>query len=179
MVDASRGYDRESYILVIDDDDTLLKFFKIHLNKFFSKVIVVDSAENALKTLEEKQIDLIISDIRMPKTDGIQLMRKVRRLYPSIPVVLVSGAMLDEKQEKAIEKHADGFLRKPFNIDELHELLQKGMDKRDKLKELADLIADKKNLRDVLNGRARISRFVDGEEKERGSQILGELRKAS
>jgi len=179
MLEVNKGYDRESYILVIDDDDTLLKFFKIHLNKFFSKVIVVDSAESALKTMEEKQVDLVISDIRMPKTTGIQLMRKVGRLHPSIPVILVSGAMLDEKQEKVIAKQADGFLRKPFDIDELHALLQKGMEKRGILKELAELVADKKNLRDVLNGRARLSRFVDGPEKERGTELLVELRRAS
>ncbi len=179
MVETAKEYDRESYILVIDDDNTLLKFFKIHLNKFFSKVMVVSSAEAALNALEEKQIDLVISDIRMPKTDGIQLMRKVGRLHPSIPVILVSGAMLDEKQQKTIEKHAGGFLRKPFDIEELHELLQKGMNKRGKLKELSDLISDKKNLRDVLNGRARLSRFVQGDDKARGDELLGELRKAS
>ncbi|NBX24419.1 MAG: hypothetical protein EBR52_10065, partial [Microbacteriaceae bacterium] len=47
-----RPYDRTSFILVVDDDDSLLKFFKIHLNKFFSRVIVVESAKDALAQLK-------------------------------------------------------------------------------------------------------------------------------
>ena len=60
-------------ILIVDDDQTLLKFFKIHLNKFFSRVIVVKNAKEAVETLKSKQIDLVLSDIRMPRVDGLQL----------------------------------------------------------------------------------------------------------
>jgi DNA-binding response OmpR family regulator len=77
MSDPKSVYDRTSFILVVEDDETLLKFFKIHLNKFFSKVIVVKNAKEALDTIKEKSIDLVVSDFKMPKMDGIQLLRKV------------------------------------------------------------------------------------------------------
>ncbi|NBQ53735.1 MAG: response regulator, partial [Proteobacteria bacterium] len=102
-----RVYDRTSYVLVVDDDDTLLKFFKIHLNKSFSRVIVVESAKDALLQIKEKEIDLVLTDIRMPKMDGIELMAKVRRFDPTIPVLIVSGAALDEDQTQACMKEAD------------------------------------------------------------------------
>ncbi len=104
------AYDTTSYILVVDDDNTLLKFFKIHLNKFFSKVIVVKNAREAAQTLAEKQVDLVLCDIRMPRVNGFQLMRRVRRHDPSIPVLLISGALLTEEQESEALLLADGFL---------------------------------------------------------------------
>src|SRR5689334_22808504 len=103
-----RNYDRTSYILVVDDDNTLLKFFKIHLNKFFSRVIVVKNAKEAIDTLREKEIDLVISDIRMPRMDGLQLMKRVRKHDPSIPMMMISGALLSDEQSKSAEDDADG-----------------------------------------------------------------------
>ena len=57
LIDGDRYYDRTSYILVVDDDNTLLKFFKIHLNKYYSREIVVKNAKEAIDTLREKEID--------------------------------------------------------------------------------------------------------------------------
>ncbi len=146
----SSNYDRESFILIVDDDQTLLKFFKIHLNKFFSHVMVVKNAKEAIDTLKEKTIDLVVSDIRMPKVDGFQLVKKIRSQDPSIPVVLVSGAMLSEEQIEDCEKHVDGFLRKPFSVDDLHKVITRGMERRKILKELRQLIPDNKTFMDIV-----------------------------
>ena len=77
MTIQDQNYNRTSNILVVDDDDTLLKFFKIHLNKFFSKVIVVQNAKEAVETITEKDIDLVISDIRLPDGTGIGLFEEI------------------------------------------------------------------------------------------------------
>ncbi len=171
------NYDRTSYILVVDDDQTLLKFFKIHLNKFFSRVIVVKNAKEAVEMLKEKEVDLVISDIRMPRTDGIQLMKKVRNVDSSIPVMLISGAMLTAEQENVTEEVADGFLRKPFSVDELHGLIEVGMEKREKLKVLKGIIADNKKLRDILRGKAKIkSLSVEPNLIHQAEQVFAELK---
>jgi DNA-binding NtrC family response regulator len=148
-----RPYDRTSYVLVVDDDDSLLKFFKIHLNKFFSRVIVVETAKDALAQLKEKEIDLVLTDIRMPKVDGLELMSKVRRFDPTIPVLVVSGALLDEEQERACVEEADGFLRKPFSFDDLHDFIDRGMKLREAFKEMAAIMRDPKNFRSLLQGK--------------------------
>ncbi len=127
-------YDRTSHILIVDDDNTLLKFFKIHLNKFFSKIIVADGAKEALQTLKEKEIDLVISDLRMPKMDGLELLTKVKKNYPDVPFLIVSGALLTDEQSKIIDTKADGFLKKPFSVDGLHEFITNGMNLREKWK---------------------------------------------
>ena len=143
-------YDRTSYILVVDDDNTLLKFFKIHLNKFFSKVLVVKNAKEALKVLKEKNIDLVLSDIRMPRVDGLQLLDRVQKHDASIPVLLISGALLSDEQIKIAAEKADGYLRKPFSVDDLHEFLSRGMNLRQNFKRLSELLSDDTNVREIL-----------------------------
>jgi DNA-binding NtrC family response regulator len=168
-------YDRETYILVVDDDQTLLKFFKIHLNKFFSKIIVVKNAKEAITTLAEKEIDLVISDIRMPRMDGIQLMKKVRLHDPAIPVFLVSGALLTDEQMGTIDDKADGFLKKPFSIDDLHDFISNGLKVRDIYKELFTLLPDNKKFRMLLRGKVSLKQIKDENERKRAGQLLEEL----
>lgn len=176
MSTPKKPYDRTSFILVVDDDDTLLKFFKIHLNKFFSRVIVVTSAKEAIATLKEKDIDLVISDIRMPRMDGLQLMKKVRAHDPAIPMFIVSGALLTDEQVEEV-KEADGYLRKPFSIDDLHGFIDKGMKCRELLKELNDLVGDKKKLNELV----RSKNAIEGGKIaiDRVQKVIDDLKKAS
>jgi two-component system, NtrC family, C4-dicarboxylate transport response regulator DctD len=148
-----RPYDRTSNVLIVDDDDTLLKFFKIHLNKFFSKVVVVENAKQALDTMKTKEIDVVLSDIRMPKIDGLQLMGKIRKEHPDIPILLVSGEPMDDEQQSELDK-ADGFLPKPFTVDQLNDFIHFGADFRQTLKTLAACLKDPKKVRDALNADA-------------------------
>lgn len=173
----SGQYDTTSYILVVDDDNTLLKFFKIHLNKFFSKVIVVKNAREAAQTLSEKQVDLVLCDIRMPRVNGFQMMRRIRRHDPSIPVLLISGAMLTQEQESEAALLADGFLRKPFSVDELHGFINRGMELRAQFVRLVQLIGDKKFLRPVLYGKRKVERLVEKELFDEARSLLISIKK--
>ena len=168
-------YDRETFILVIDDDQTLLKFFKIHLNKFFSKIIVVKNAKEAFTTLAEKEIDLVISDIRMPRMDGIQLMKKVRLHDPSIPVYLVSGALLTPAQLETVDDKADGFLKKPFSIDDLHDFIATGLKVRDIYKEIYAMLPDKKKFRSLITGKISLKQIKDEDQRKRAGELLDEI----
>lgn len=172
---SSTDYNTESFILIVDDDNTLLKFFKIHLNKFFSKVIVVDSAKEAVKKLKEKNIDLVISDIRMPKTDGIELIGKVRKFDPSIPTLLVSGALLSDEQIEKITSEADGFLRKPFSVDQLHSFIENGMKLREAYSELAPMARSKKCLRDLIKNEMSVEEAIKKASQTRANEILNEI----
>jgi DNA-binding NtrC family response regulator len=174
-----RPYDRTSYILVVDDDDTLLKFFKIHLNKFFSRVIVVRNHKEAIETLRTKTIDLVITDFRMPGMDGTQLMKKIRKHDPSIPVLIISGALLNEETSEKCEKEADGFLRKPFTVEGLHGFIESGMQRREKLVRLSSFLTDKKSIRDVLGGKTKLNNCTEPDHLEEAKELLVELSAAS
>lgn len=147
-----RPYDRDSFVLVVDDDESYLKFYKIHLNKFFSHVIVVENAKDAMAQLKEREIDLVLTDIRMPKVDGIELMARIRRVDPAIPVMVVSGALLEDEQLRACQEDADGYLRKPFNADDFRMYIDKGMKLREAFKEMSAIMRDRKNFRALLRG---------------------------
>lgn len=176
MTAPKRPYDRTSHIMVVDDDQTLLKFFKIHLNKFFSRVIVVKSAKEAQDTLKEKEIDLVLSDIRMPRVSGLSLLKKIRNYDASIPVYLISGALLTEEQMVEIHEVADGFLRKPFTVDQIQDFINEGMERRDLLKELSDIVEDKKVLKDLVTGKITTRRFSkEPEVKAKVEDLLAKL----
>ena len=167
----SRPYDRNSFILIVDDDNTLLKFFKIHLNKFFSRVIVVENAKQALDAFKDKEIDLLLTDIRMPKTDGFQLMQKVRKAHPGLPILLISGEPMNSEQEKLL-KSADGFLTKPFTVDQLNDFINHGMELRQTLQELTNKMKNPKKIRELLNADAKqISKFAKKESVDQAKDL--------
>jgi len=180
MYKTRRPYDRTSYILVVDDDNTLLKFFKIHLNKFFSRVIVVKNAKEAVETLREKTIDLVLTDIRMPRMDGLQLMKRIRKHDPTIPVMVISGAVLTEEQTQLAEEDADGYLRKPFSVDDLHTFIDHGMELRQIYQKLSEFVPDPKIFRNLLNGKVKPEKVAKEEDqKEEVVSLLNQLKRAS
>jgi two-component system, NtrC family, C4-dicarboxylate transport response regulator DctD len=146
-----RDYDRESHILIVDDDSSLLKFFKIHLNKFFSKILVVDNGKDALTAISEREIDVVLSDIRMPKIDGLALMEKIRKLHPEIPVLLISGEPIVTPKDDLVES-ADGFLTKPFSIEDLNAFINRGVDLRFAIKDMVAMLKNPKKIRDAMAG---------------------------
>ncbi len=177
MESTNANYDRDSLILVVDDDNTLLKFFKIHLNKFFSKVVVVKNAAEAMAVLKEKTFDLVISDVRMPRIDGVQLMRKIHNHDPSIPVYLISGAVIGEGKMDIIDEQADGFLSKPFEMDELHAFISDGIAKRQVFKELSEVMGNK-DLKALRKGRVSY-KTVSNSDIDRAEQLVEQIIKVS
>jgi DNA-binding NtrC family response regulator len=83
-------------------------------------VITADSAAKALHVLQEEPCDVVLSDVSMPGEDGFFVLRQVRRQWPDLPVVLMSGVPLAQEARTA---GANGFLLKPFNLDEFHATL--------------------------------------------------------
>jgi DNA-binding response OmpR family regulator len=176
VINTRRPYDRESFIMIVDDDQTLLKFFKIHLNKFFSRVIVVKNAKEAVDTLKEKQIDLVLSDIRMPRVDGLQLLKKIRNHDASIPVFLISGALIDDEKKAEIDALADGFLKKPFTVEEIHAFIDSGMKKREILAQLGEVVKDNKTLLGLIKGNFKVTKLKDKKIEKQAGELLNLLK---
>ncbi len=114
-------------ILVIDDEPLTLKNLRRILEKAGHKVSTFASPLSALKRLEEEPCDLIISDIRMPYLDGMELLNRAKRLVPGIEVILVTGyASLDGAVE-ATKKGAFHYLAKPFTPDQVRSLVSQAL----------------------------------------------------
>ena len=111
-------------ILVVDDDKEIVKAIEIYLErkKYLKKegynILKAYNGEEALKRIEENEIHLIILDIMMPKKDGIETLKEIRK-EKTIPVILLSAKSEDEDKIDGLDLGADDYITKPFNPLEL------------------------------------------------------------
>ena len=110
-------------VLVVDDEFSLRQLMNFHLKIKGYSVLDAEDAESALNILEKENVDLIISDIRMPgDMDGIDLIVTHKKKNPGQKAILMTGYSLDERIAKA-KSEGIPCLKKPFEISELENLL--------------------------------------------------------
>lgn len=113
-------------ILVIDDEIMILELVRRALVDVGHEVTTVDDGDRAPATLEVEPFDLVITDILMPGREGIGLILEIRRRFAALPVVAVSGGMLDSGQDildMAQRLGAVRALAKPFRPRQLVDLV--------------------------------------------------------
>jgi DNA-binding NtrC family response regulator len=111
-------------VLVVDDDDTFRTMLMETLKLSGYSVTGAINADEAVGILNRGGIGTVITDVKMPGMDGITLAKYVKKNWPAIPVVLVTGYYpVAEKQVNTMD-YADGFLMKPFRIESITELLE-------------------------------------------------------
>ncbi len=112
-------------ILYVDDDKPNLSVFKISYKREF-KVIVASNGHDALEKLEQNDVQVLLTDQRMPGMTGIQLIEKIHALYPNMAIILVSEFAIADDIKEACEKFGvDKRITKPWNTEELKDLLHK------------------------------------------------------
>jgi len=111
-------------ILVVDDDDQLRNMLLEILSSLDYFPIGVENGEQALNQLRIQDFDLVVSDIRMPKMDGLSLLKNIKREAPHLPVVMITGFPSVCPVQKAMQEGADGYLAKPFRIEKIDELMR-------------------------------------------------------
>jgi DNA-binding NtrC family response regulator len=108
-----------SRILVIDDAQVIRELMREILELGGYETVGADTPERALALLEEEEISLVISDIVMPGSSGLELLAAVRARHRGLPVILVTGAGTDENVKEAVARGADGLVIKPFSHADL------------------------------------------------------------
>ncbi len=113
-------------IMIVDDDKNTREGLKRALQSLYD-VILVDSAERALPTLDERRVDVVLSDIRMVGMDGLTLLQRVMaRSHPPIVIMLTAYGSVETAVE-AMKRGAYDFLMKPVNLDHLDMLLKRAV----------------------------------------------------
>jgi len=107
-------------ILVVDDDPYLLDLMIETLTTIGYKAIGAQSGHRALEFLENGSFDLVITDIKMPEMDGLVLSETIRKIYPRLPVIFISGAFTPSVLEAM---KGQPFLAKPFRINQLEQMI--------------------------------------------------------
>jgi two-component system cell cycle response regulator len=106
-------------VLVVDDDQMLLNFLKTVLELEGFHCETATSSSFALELIGNTAFDIMITDIIMPKINGLELTEKVKKLRPRMPIIITTGFFDDFSYDKAIETGASDFLKKPFTAKEL------------------------------------------------------------
>jgi DNA-binding response OmpR family regulator len=115
-------------ILVVDDDADTCTLIADILEDEGYRVHPCRSGERALEILKQEQFDLILSDIRMPRVTGIDLLLQVRRLKLPTEVILVTAYASLETAIQALRGEAFDYLVKPFSLSELRETVRRALD---------------------------------------------------
>lgn len=150
----------EHIILVVEDDINILNIIKYNLVKENYKVLTAIDGEEGYKIAMKKKPDLILLDIMMPKMDGLEVCKKIRKVHDT-PIIMLTAKAEEVDKVLGLDLGADDYITKPFSILELKARIkanlrrQKGTnniqiekeDKKDTIGELyRDLVIDKNNL---------------------------------
>ena len=106
-------------ILVVDDDAIVVKSCRRILEAEDFEVFTCTSADEALEKIKYYDFDLLLMDVKMPKHDGLFLMREVKKNWPDIPIIVMSGYPTPETVADVLKLGATHFIPKPFRPDEL------------------------------------------------------------
>jgi len=114
-------------VLVADDDDHIRSLLMDTLSALGYKTLGAKNGDEALTLLDTEKLDLVITDVKMPKINGLSLLRQIKNKNPLMPVLIITGYNFAYTKDKAMGSGADGFLAKPFRIGKIEELMQKAL----------------------------------------------------
>lgn len=115
-------------ILIVDDEQSHRTMLKAVLSMEGYVISEADDGISAIKAVENEPFDLVLMDIRMTDMDGIEAMREIKKISPSIPVVMMTAYASVKTAVEALKSDAYDYLTKPLEIEELKILIQKALD---------------------------------------------------
>jgi putative nucleotidyltransferase with HDIG domain len=153
MVSASFFDQKITGRILVADDEVIVRILLTEvLESEGHQVVAVESAEAALALVEKEHFDLILSDMYMSGLSGMELLIKVKGMYPMLPVIVVTGQPDLNQAIAAMKKGAADFITKPFSGEQIHHVVQKN------LQELR-LVAENQRLLAELNNKAVIEKL--------------------
>lgn len=122
-------------ILVVDDEDSIRKTLREILEMEDYEVLEAKDGIDALAKVKQLKFDLVISDIKMPKMDGVDLLEKIHLLYPELPVIMISGHGDIDLAVDTVKKGAFDYIAKPPDLNRLLITIRNAIDKSSLLTE--------------------------------------------
>ncbi len=122
---------RKTLVLVVDDDSMVRDLLATYLKEFGIEAVSARDGKEALEIVKNQAIDLVLTDLYMPRMDGLELVKRVKEYNPRIPVAVLSGHGTVQDTVKALNLGAFTFLSKPIRISDIESAVQKGLRLRD------------------------------------------------
>src|SRR5579863_1511634 len=118
-------------VLIVDDEPNLRKILSAQLGRDGYDVLTAEDGDQGLQLLKEHHIDLVITDLKMPKVDGMTLLKKALEEEPELPVVLITAHGSIDTAVEALKSGAFDFVTKPFDKDEVRQIVAKALKTRE------------------------------------------------
>ncbi|HLK35837.1 MAG TPA: sigma-54 dependent transcriptional regulator [Polyangiaceae bacterium] len=118
-------------VLIVDDEPNLRKILSAQLTRDGYDVLTAEDGEQGLQSLRDHHIDLVITDLKMPKVDGMTLLKRALEEEPELPVVLVTAHGTIDTAVEALKRGAFDFVTKPFDKDEVRQIVAKALKTRE------------------------------------------------
>ncbi|QJT11171.1 HD domain-containing phosphohydrolase [Oceanidesulfovibrio marinus] len=117
-------------ILLVDDEPALLEVCREGLNEKGYSVLTASNGEEALQLLEQEHVDLVVSDIKMPRLGGLDLIKEIRERHLDIAVIVLTGYGTIENAVECLQQGASEYLLKPFDFSRLTHKIEKVFEER-------------------------------------------------
>jgi len=106
-------------VLLVDDEKDFIEMLSLRLEEVGEKITVAYSGQEALDALEKDDIDVVILDIKMPGMDGIEVLREIKKKFPLVEVIMLTGHGSTETAVEGMKLGAFDYLMKPADFDDL------------------------------------------------------------
>lgn len=115
-------------LLIVDDEFGVRESLKMVFCKDF-RLMEADSVDAAIPKVRDAKPDVIMLDVLMPKTDGIELLRQIKEMHPACEVIMLTGVNSQQLATKALNFGAFDFIAKPFDVVDLREKVSRALQK--------------------------------------------------
>lgn len=131
--------DSSAHIMVVDDEPEIRNSLRLYLVTEGYSVATAARAQEALDALSRNPADIVITDIKMPEMDGLDLLSEIKETFPKTDVVMISGHGGMQHAIEALRRGAFDYLQKPIELDELGIIVQRAIEKRDAQKRFQEV----------------------------------------
>jgi two-component system response regulator PilR (NtrC family) len=117
-------------ILVVDDEKSMRDLLSITLAKEGYDVLTAAGGEPAIEALHRESVDAVITDLRMPKVDGLQVLRVAKEISPDMAVIVITAVASTETAVEAMKLGAYDYITKPFKLDEVNLIVRNALERK-------------------------------------------------
>ena len=142
-------------VLVVDDDESLRRVVEYNLGEEGYRVLTAPDGAAGLRAFQDASVDLVVSDVRMPDMDGLELLTRIKTIQPEVPVIMLTAHGTINSAVEAMKLGAFDYLTKPFNRDQLKAAVRKAL-------EIAALTTENRQLRQVVAERFSFASMIAG-----------------
>jgi DNA-binding NtrC family response regulator len=148
-------------ILLVDDDESLRRITEYNLREDGYQVTTAPDGRTALQRFQDGPVDLVITDVRMPEMDGVELLAHLKAMQPDLPVIVLTAHGTIGSAVEAMKVGAFDYLTKPFSRDQLKASVRKAL-------ELGALASENRQLRQIVRERFSFASMIAGSRAMRG-----------